>query len=92
MSAEQERRILSRYAGVSVEDVARVEQVPPYAELARIWRGLTACETSGDREALERHRRAAASALNGAVDHALGRVGLQGMSELLDDVTFRGWR
>ena len=30
MSAGQERRILSRYAGVSVDDVARMENIPPY--------------------------------------------------------------
>ncbi len=30
MSAGQERRIISRYAGVSADDVARMENVPPY--------------------------------------------------------------
>jgi hypothetical protein len=30
MSEQQERRILSRYAGVSVDNVARLENVPPY--------------------------------------------------------------
>jgi hypothetical protein len=50
MGAQQERRILSQYAGVGVDDVARLENVAPYEVRAlRARRGRSVAGLRGPR-------------------------------------------
>ncbi len=59
--------------------------------LEDIWRRLVECEETYDQVALDRARRDASAAMNQAVDHALNRVGMSAVADVMHTVDFRGW-